>query len=140
MNTNLTLLQQVSNTATALVHQVQAWPAALLLAVCLVVLTAVLKIFGLPRRWSVVVVLVAGAGMAMLLGDVSKVPATQSHPRIILAMWGFLVASIALGAFKLLVKRFERYLPVLSRRNPLDDDDDTQITAKPKDENQEKKP
>ena len=114
MNTNLTMLQEAGNAASAVVQQMQSWPPGVLFGVCLIVLAAALKTLGVPRNWNVIAVLVVGTILAALLGDTSKVP--HPHPKIILGMWGLCIAALALITFKLVHKPLEKYLPELGRK------------------------
>ena len=116
MNTNLTMLQEASNAAGAVVQQMQSWPPGVLFGVCLMVLAAALKTLGVPRAWNVGAVLVLGALVAAFLGDTSKVP--HPHPRIILGMWGLCVGALALITFKLLHKHLDKYLPEPGPKEP----------------------
>jgi hypothetical protein len=116
MNTNsMNWLTEATQSATALVHQIQAWPSAVLLGVCLIILGAMLKMLKLfPNRFIPAVLLVIGAGGTMLTGDVGKVEPTQRHPEIILAMQGLVVAFAACLTHALVLKRFEKFIPLLA--------------------------
>lgn len=104
--------------ATSVVEQMQSWPSAVLLGVCLVILGWVLKMMALfPNRAIPAVVLLTGTLVNLFIGDTGKVDPSQRHPEIILAMWGFCVAFGAWMAHALLLKRFEKFLPILNGRS-----------------------
>ena len=113
--------------AASVIEQMQAWPSAVLLGICLIILGGVLKTLALfPNRAIPAVVLVCGTGVNLLIGDAGQVDPAQRHPEIILAMWGFCVAFGAWMTHALLLKRFEKYLPILNGRSG-----DTEVISKP---------
>lgn len=118
MNTDFTpSLNDATQLISGLVQQIQSWPAAVLLAVCLIVIGVVLKSLALfPNKFIPVTILLGGALINLLIGDPGQVDPAQRHPDVILAMWGFCVGAAAWVAHAVFLKRFEKYLPFLEEK------------------------
>lgn len=119
MNTeDISSLNEVTKLVAALVNQIQSWPAAVLLAVCLIVLGVVLKSLAIfPNKFIPVTILIGGALLNLFIGDPGQVDPAQRHPDVILGMWGFCVGAASWLAHAVVLKRFEKYLPFLNRED-----------------------
>lgn len=116
MNTNsMNWLTDATQSATALVNQIQAWPSAVLLGVCLIIAGGILKGLKLfPNKFIPALLIAAGAIVTWFTGDIGKVEPTQRHPEIILAMQGCVVAFASCLTHALVLKRFEKHIPFLN--------------------------
>lgn len=128
MDTNsIPYLEHASQFATAVVHQIQSWPSAVLLGACLIILGWMLKSARfMPNKYIPFILLSVGTVSNLAIGDISKVDPTQRNPQVILAMWGFCVAFAAWMSHALILKRFEKFLPIINGNDQSD-----QLNQKP---------
>jgi hypothetical protein len=141
MNTNqtpeLTWLGDVLKTASGLLEQIQTWPAALLLLVCLSLLGLVIyslssglaQLAAKPdcpcvgfckssslffRHVAPISVILVGIFMNLYIGDYGRIAPDQRHAEIILGMWGFCIGFMAWMASWRLWRRFRKTLPLMN--------------------------
>jgi ATP/ADP translocase len=114
MNTNgLTWLSDGINVAGAVVNQIQSWPTAVLLSVCLVILNMTLRAMRLfPNRYVPPTIMLVGVVMYYITGDPGKVPAEQVNPGFILGMRGLVVSFGSIIFYTLVIKRWEQKFPI----------------------------
>lgn len=117
-------LNEITSTAAALFNQMASWPSSVLLGIILIIAGGALKAVGLvPCKLIPVCILVLGGALNYFIGDVAQVAPTQRHPDVILVMWGVCIGFAAWAAHRILLKRFEKYIPFLSGKSG-----DTEVT------------
>lgn len=105
-------------TLTSAVQQMQQWPIAVLLVAVLIVMGGVLKSMELfPNRAIPAAVLTMGAIANALLGDPGSVSPAQRHPEAVLALQGILLGFAAWGLHHFLLRRLERFIPLLAGKS-----------------------
>jgi hypothetical protein len=105
-------LSVVFKTVGAAVDHMQQQPASILLMAVLCVVGMMLKhLSPFPNRFIPAVVIAIGAFANAFLGDVGSVDPAQRHPVAVLAMQGFLLGFGAWAVHRLVIQRFEKFLP-----------------------------
>ena len=111
-------LNEITSTAAALFNQMASWPSSVLLGIILIIAGGAIKAIGLvPSKLIPVYILVLGGALNFFIGDISQVSPTQRYPGVILVMWGICIGFAAWAAHRLLLKRFEKYIPFLSGKS-----------------------
>ena len=112
--------------ATEAVNQVEQWPFSILLLAALIIFGGVLKLVAVfPNKWIPVAVLGVGAVVNATCGSNGSVGPDQ-NPVMVLAMRGFVIGFAAWTLHALLIKRFEKWIPILAGKTG-----DTETTPKP---------
>lgn len=119
MTNELGMIQQGVKTAEAVINQVQAWPVAVALVACLIVLRYALMLAHVfPNRAIPLTILIIGGVLNVFVGDVGKVDPTQRYPSVVLAMFGVILAFLSLVIRAVILKKYENYIPLLAADNP----------------------
>ena len=127
MNVSTNLLSSWLGHATDAVNQIEQLPFSLLLLVVLIVLGGVLKMLALfPNKWIPAVIFVVGTVANGYFGAHGSVGPDQT-PEVVLAFRGFLVGATAWTLHATILKRFEKYVPLLAGKTG-----DTDSIEKPK--------
>ena len=101
-----------------LTTSIDQWPTSVTIVAVLIVVTVMLRLSEkCPNRWIPIIVITLGGVMNWFMGSVASVPADQEFPRMLLGFKGMLIGFIACVAYIVLLKRFEKRLPLLSGRS-----------------------
>lgn len=125
------------NAAAGALQHMNKWPADLLLLVVLVAVGVLLKIITsivedrklrskLRHAAIPATVLCLGAIINWHIGSVKSVDPEQTHPEFVLALRGFIIGAGAILVHALILKRFEKHVPILAGRTG-----DTELLEKP---------
>jgi hypothetical protein len=141
MNTNsVESINQAVKTISALTEQIQTWPLSVVLVICLLIAGSTMKLTlnvirnaghalestGLPKTGKItrivatcliqlipVFVLASGGWANGLIADPGKV-APCPNPQFVIVMWGVCIGAMTWIIHWKFVKRFEKFLPLLS--------------------------
>jgi hypothetical protein len=104
----------VPDVLRATIEQMHEWPVSVMLVACLLVLGYALKLAHfVPNRMIPIVVMGLGLALNVFIGDTGKVAPNQRHPEVVLGLYGLMLGFISWVSHHAVIKRFEKYLPML---------------------------